>query len=99
MANSTRRLTVSGIEKLKPKSTLTWLTDGKQEGLQLGITPGGSKTFYYRFRADGKSQRERLGRWPELSLDDARDIVRRRLAAKHAGVGGNHGAKHVRRSL
>lgn len=49
------------------------LTDG--DGLGMRITPKGTISFQYRYRWKGKPMRLTLGRYPSLSLKDARIIV------------------------
>lgn len=42
-------------------------------GLSLRVTQGGTKTFSFKFRGnDGKERRVKLGRYPELTLAEAR---------------------------
>lgn len=70
--------TLKLIDGLKPADRQQWLTDPGQSGLQLCVTPAGAKTFYFYKWLDGKPHREKLGRYPNLSLDDARRLVRDR---------------------
>lgn len=61
----------------KPQSTLRKLSD--MGGLQLWIFPTGSKLWRLAYRYNGKQKTLALGRYPEMSLHDAR---RRRDEAK-----------------
>lgn len=69
-------LTVSAIRGLKPKDNpyYEWDTNGQRGRGKLGVqvTPKGSKTFVFRYFIEGKAKFIRLGRFPELSLNDAR---------------------------
>ena len=46
--------------------------DGKTPGLCLCVTETGTKTFYFYRKVDGRPERIRLGRSPEISIDVAR---------------------------
>jgi len=55
--------------------------DADCPGLQLRVTSNGVRTFFIRYRARGASSSERftLGRWPTLSVIDARSLAREKL--------------------
>lgn len=75
----TSRLSTLKIEKAKaPATGRTELWDSQTRGLGLRITPSGTKTWVMMYRLDGKQRRMSLGRYPDLSLADARTE-----AAKH----------------
>lgn len=57
----------------KPYSGAPELTDG--DGLSVRITPVGTITFQYRYRWNGKPVRLTVGRYPAVTLKDARVIV------------------------
>lgn len=63
-------LTVKAIEAAKPKDKGYKLADSG--GLYLYITPAGGKSWRANFTKDGKQGTKTYGRWPELSLTDAR---------------------------
>lgn len=58
------------LRSLKPQSKPYLFSVG--DGLSLEVQPGGSKTWVYRYRQYGKAQAIRFGRYPLLSLLDAR---------------------------
>jgi integrase len=68
-----RHLTDASIQRIKPpaKSSLE-IFDLGYPGLALRIGHGGAKTFEVFYRINGKLRRETLGRWPAISLADAR---------------------------
>jgi integrase len=71
-----RNLTHRFIEGLKPTSKIQSFPD-LTEGLELYVTPGGAKTFSFRYRLrDGTRRRLNLGRWPGLKLEVARTQAR-----------------------
>ncbi|MEQ1649122.1 MAG: integrase arm-type DNA-binding domain-containing protein [Hyphomicrobiaceae bacterium] len=60
------------------------IRDTKCEGLELRITPTGSKTWVVRYRrkSDGTKRTMTLGRYPDKSLEDARiEADKARIAA------------------
>lgn len=64
-------LTDAQIKTLKP-------TPGKRcykadtGGLLLDITPGGVRSWVYRYRLNGRREKVMIGRYPEVSLKDFR---------------------------
>ena len=80
------RLTDRGVKALT--------TDRRQEDFWDTLTPGlcvrvsgstGKKTWYVRYRVNGTRRRHKLGRFPRLSLADARKKARDALADADAG--------------
>lgn len=57
----------------KPYSGPSEITDS--DGLGIRITPKGVVSFQFRFRWDGKQHRLGLGRYPAVTLRDARNMV------------------------
>lgn len=75
---ATNKLTAKGVERAAKRATACTLPDG--EGLSLVVTPQGGKIWYFRWRdGDGKLQRMSLGKFPDVTLADARE---RRLALR-----------------
>jgi len=68
----------SRIKALKTKPTRYLVTDGA--GLSLDIMPSGVMTWFYRYRLNGRQEKLILGRYPDLSLKEAR-----KLRDGHAG--------------
>lgn len=64
-------LTDRHVRNAKPRGSPYRLFDG--EGLALWISPSGAKSWQYRYRLDGTEQTATLGRFPHLSLGEARD--------------------------
>jgi len=60
-------LTDAQIKGLKPKPGMRYSkADGN--GLLLDITPGGVRSWVYRYRLNGKREKLVLGRYPDLTL-------------------------------
>jgi integrase len=68
------RLSDAKIRAAKPGSPSgAWLADGG--GLYLRVTPQGSKSFYLRRKSGQRRIQKSLGRWPSLSLSEARKLA------------------------
>ena len=65
-------LTELAIKNLKPRAKLYRVADSN--GLCLEITPTGSKLWRYRFYHFGKAQMTALGKYPAVSLAQARRL-------------------------
>ncbi len=76
-----RGLTAKFIVGVKPTEKMSTYRDSV-EGLELYVTPGGTKTFSFRYTiADGARRRLNLGRWPAKTLEAARLDSRRLMNA------------------
>jgi integrase len=70
------------IRKAKPKGSAYQLTDG--HGLFLLVTPTGGNLWRWKYRFDGAQKQMSYGKYPDVSLPDARDrhaAARKLLAA------------------
>jgi len=76
-------LTAIQIKALKPKEKAYKVADGK--GLYLLVNPNGSMLWRVKFRFHGIEKKMALGRYPDLSLKEARE--KRDEARAHLGVG------------
>lgn len=80
-------LTTKKIAALKPRESRYSIADGN--GLTLRVQPSGSKSWVFRSHHSGRISDETIGHWPEMSLKQARMLVRRRR--KEAGLTPPHG--------
>ena len=64
-------LTVKAIDSAKPKDKPYKLPDF--EGLYLYVTPSGTKSWRYDYRFNGKRKTLTIGKYPYISLSDARN--------------------------
>lgn len=76
-------LTDLSTKKLKPKSSRFEVTDNG--GLALVILPSGKKSWTFRYTFDKKQKRMSLGKYPAVSLPDAR--LKQALAVKDIADG------------
>ena len=66
--------THSRLEAIKPPKTgRDSYRDTKAAGLTFVITANASKSFYFYKRIDGKPTRIRIGGYPDISIDEARN--------------------------
>lgn len=71
------RFSNRSIKALSPKDTKYRVWDkGGLTGLYLMVMPTGTKTFRYFYRLNGLSQDIKIGRYPTLSIDEARSIAK-----------------------
>ncbi|MCL2629151.1 MAG: integrase family protein [Alphaproteobacteria bacterium] len=60
---------------IPPKTGFEVVRDSYHPDLQLYITANGAKTFFVRKRARGKDTRKILGNYPDIDIDDARELA------------------------
>lgn len=83
----TLKLSATKVDKTPPPlSGRTELWDSQTRGLGLRITPSGTKTWVMMYRVDGKQRRLTLGRYPDLSLSDARTEATKHLTTIAKGA-------------
>ncbi len=65
------------IKGLKPKNSPYRLFEkGSDKGFGVQVTKSGAKSFFLQYALDGKRKFLNLGRYPAISLSEARDKVR-----------------------
>lgn len=83
------------IQKAKPRERAYKLSDGG--GLYLLVSPTGAKLWRIKFSIHGIEKKLSLGRYPEISLADARDA--RHEARKMVAKGGDPAAEKRRQKV
>jgi integrase len=78
--------TMAALKALKPSTARRWVYDAKVSGLVLMVTPAGSKSFYHYRKHNGRPERIRLGGFPELSVDTARELATEHNANYAKGI-------------
>jgi integrase len=71
------------IKNLQPESN--WLEKIEASGLGLRITPSGNKSWFYRFTYCGKRFKMSLGKYPAISLKEARELLFQAQKRKEKG--------------
>lgn len=82
------KLTIPAIKGLaceKGKSQ-TLVFDEELECFGVRVTPMGTKSFIVQRRLDGKDVRRTIGRWPEMTVNEAREKARRVLQDMREGI-------------
>lgn len=74
----TAKLTKRAVEALKPRpsSAPYEVRDRELRGFLVRVEPSGTKTFFLDYRHDGRRNRYKLGAYPNLSVDGARELAR-----------------------
>jgi integrase len=91
-----KHLTELAVERTKPpKEGSLEIFDLGYPGLALRLGHGGAKSFELFYRSNGRLRRESLGRWPAVSLSQAREQWRKTREAIGRGDNPEHreGAK------
>ncbi len=78
------KLTAIQIRNLKPKAKPYTIADGG--GLSVHVTPAGVVSWRYRYRYNGKATTQVLGKYPEMTLAEARSAHQRSRALLRDGV-------------
>ena len=80
----TMKLTDREIKSVKPTDKTQKLGDGN--GLSLHVLPTGSKIWYFRYRNNGAETMLSLGKYPQVSIKDARAECDRLKQVRADGV-------------
>src|SRR6476661_1003237 len=78
-------LTARTVRRLEATGERGEYWDAALPGFGLRVTPNGVRTWTVRYRHNGRLHRLTLGRYPMLSLADARELGRNAL--RRAGLG------------
>ena len=81
-----KALTAKAVEKQQPDPDRRLeIPDGLLPGLYLVVQPTGAKSWAVRFRANGRTAKVTLGRWPAIQLAKARELARGQFEAVAKG--------------
>jgi len=93
-----QKLTDKLIQKLVPRTQQFEIFDSVVRGLSIRVSPGNTKAFSLSFRdLKGKSARKRIGRYPNVTLEQARRISRQKLGSLAEGIDPRGGTEAERR--
>src|SRR5713101_2525881 len=65
-------LTARGIESLRPGKVRADFWDTDVKGLHVRVNPNGDRVFAVWYRVNQQPHRLNIGRWPAITLKDAR---------------------------
>ena len=92
------RITKSVVDRLNaPAAGQAFIRDSKLKGFAVRITTSGAKSFILEKRIDGKVKRLTLGRYPELTVEQARKEAHKLLG--HIATGRNPTAEKKQKAL
>ncbi|MGM9370828.1 tyrosine-type recombinase/integrase [Legionella pneumophila] len=74
----------SYIKNLAPETT--WFEKIESSGLGIRVMPSGNKSWFYRFSMNGKRQKMTLGKYPAISLKQAREYLAKAQSLKEQGI-------------
>lgn len=66
------------------KRTMIW--DDEIKGFGLKIFPTGMRSFFFDYRIDGRHRQITIGRFPQITVEMARQIVRQKIGILASGV-------------
>lgn len=77
MVDNQINFTKKAIEELPAptRNTRFYFHDTKQQGLSIYVTKSGARTFFVRNKLHGRDDRIVLGRYPDLSIENARKLA------------------------
>ncbi|KTC70056.1 integrase [Legionella birminghamensis] len=74
----------SYIKNLRPEAN--WFEKTESTGLGIRVMPSGNKSWIYRFTMNGKRQKMTLGKYPGISLKQARELQNKAQNLKEQGI-------------
>lgn len=70
------KITKRALDALSPQEKPYELRDADLKGFLVRIEPSGAKSFFFDYRHGGRRNRYKLGVYPNLSADGARELAR-----------------------
>jgi integrase len=87
--------TKTAIERIEPSSTRTTYHDTKSPGLVCLASPSGGKVFYVYRRINGRPERIKLGVFPSMTVEQARN----KAAEVNGAIAGGANPAQTRRAI
>jgi integrase len=85
--------------KLPDKNKRHYFYDAKIKGLELMVTDQGTKSFKVYRKFNGKPVRVTLGKYPEMTIENARNEAQRVIADMISGKNPNEEKKNIRAEI
>ncbi|MBY0498509.1 MAG: integrase family protein [Nitrosomonas sp.] len=93
-----QKITKSYVDRLStPETGQAFVRDSELKGFAVRVTSSGAKSFILEKRIDGKVKRLTLGRYPELTVEQARKEAHKLLG--HIAIGRNPVAEKRQEAL
>jgi len=86
------------VESVRPSASKFDITDTKQPGFVLRVTPGGKRTFYVRWWNAKQWRWHKIAEWPDLSPQEARkeaERIRGDVAKGHDPIAAKRAAREA----
>ena len=81
------KLTKRAVEKLRPGAKDYWVWDSALPGFGVRVKPSGVRSYLVQYRnASGRTRKLTIGKHGELTLEQARDLARKRFAEVREGT-------------
>lgn len=104
MATQRLNFTAKALEKIQPPTNPNSKAGGiydvyrdtRERGLTLMVSNGGAKTFYYYGKINGKPERIKLGKFPDMSIEKARTAAARERGKAGEGKNTNEERRKLR---
>lgn len=97
MKSTAVKLTKSVIESLEPRDKQYTQRDTSLTGFGVRVSPKGTKSFVYENRVRGRFKRVTIGRFPALTVDQARKMAAKLVADMVQGVDPNAEKQEAKR--
>ncbi|WP_115712763.1 tyrosine-type recombinase/integrase [Legionella sainthelensi] len=78
------KFTDTFIKNLKAEKE--WVEKIEATGLGIRVTPNGNKSWFYRFTINGKRCKMSLGKYPAISIKQARELFLKAQSMKEKGI-------------
>lgn len=78
------KFTDTFIKNLKAEKE--WVEKIEATGLGVRVTPNGNKSWFYRFTLNGKRCKMSLGKYPAISIKQARELFLKAQSMKEKGI-------------
>lgn len=82
-----------------PASGRIYVHDGSEKGLSVYVTPNGAVTFFVRKRINGRDERIVIGRFPDISIEQARQKAMEIKSQVALGKDPSEGKKRLRAEI
>ncbi|SIQ61561.1 tyrosine-type recombinase/integrase [Marinobacterium stanieri] len=97
MKSTAVKLTKSVVESLEPRNKQYTQRDTSLTGFGVRVSPKGTKSFVYENRVNGRFKRVTIGRFPALTVDQARKMASKLVGDMVQGIDPNSQKQEAKR--